>query len=252
MTATPGRLPSILDLTGRRVLVTGAAQGIGQSTAAALGALGAHVVATDLLDLDATRDLVEAEGGTGTWLSGDLADAGFITSLLELGPFDGVAHVAAIFAPDARLSEAERFHATMNINVRATKVLVGGAIDQMIAAGIEGYVVIVGSIAGRSGGTLVTDSADHAAYTASKGAVHALMRWLSRRAIAHGVRVNCVAPGGTAVPATKGLTFDKTVYPLGRLGQPDEIGWPVALLCTPVAGNMSGSTLDANGGAWVG
>jgi hypothetical protein len=67
----------------------------------------------------------------------------------------------------------------------------------MIPAG-EGYVVIVGSIAGRNDGTVVSDSVDNAVYTMSTGAVHAL---------------NCVAPGATAVPATAHITFAQSAYP---------------------------------------
>jgi 3-oxoacyl-[acyl-carrier protein] reductase len=139
----------------------------------------------------------------------------------------------------------------MDVNVRCAVRLASATVDQMAGLG-EGYVVLVGSLAGRSGGTVASDSLDYANYAASKGALHSSVRWLSRRAINHGVRVNGVAPGPVRTPLTENVTIDPTALPLGRLGAADEIGWPVALLATPAAGFVSGAILDANGGAWVG
>jgi 3-oxoacyl-[acyl-carrier protein] reductase len=109
-------------------------------------------------------------------------------------------------------------------------------------------LVLVGSVAGRTGGTSVNTPPD---YAASKGAVHALVKWLSRQGIRRGVLVNAVAPGPVETPMTRG--FDAAGgLPLGRLGKPEELAWPIAFLCTPAASYLSGAILDVNGGAFVG
>jgi 3-oxoacyl-[acyl-carrier protein] reductase len=244
-------MPCLLDLTGRRVLVTGAARGIGAATASALAELGAEVVGTDVLTLDDTEATVTGLGARFEGVRGDLTDDRFADDLLDRGPFFSLAHVAGVFTARPDLSEAERFHHVMDVNVRAAMRLASAVVDQMEPQG-EGYVAIVGSLAGRSGGTVASDSLDYAAYAASKGGVHAIVRWLSRRAIGKGVRVNGIAPGGVETPLTHGVTFDPTAFPLGRMGRAEEIGWPVALLCTPIAGFTSGAILDVNGGVWVG
>lgn len=251
MTAPRAALPVMLDLSGRRVLVTGAARGIGAATARAFCELGATVVGTDVLPLEDTAAAIAERGGSFEAVQGDLTDDEVVQGLLDRGPFYSLAHVAAMFIPGPELPERDRFHLVMDVNVRATTALASAVVDRMAEQG-EGYVVIVGSLAGRSGGTVASNSLDYATYAASKGAVHSVVRWLSRRAITEGVRVNGVAPGGVETPLTDGVAFDPAAFPLGRMGRAEELGWPIALLGTPAAGFTSGAIVDINGGVWVG
>jgi 3-oxoacyl-[acyl-carrier protein] reductase len=135
----------------------------------------------------------------------------------------------------------------MDINVRVPLNLTAAAIDHMAGHG-GGSIVLVGSVAGRTGGTSPNTPPD---YAASKGAVHALVKWLSRQAIDRGMLVNGVAPGPVQTPMTTGFTAGRQL-PLGRLGRPEELAWPIAFLCTPAASYFSGAILDVNGGAFVG
>jgi len=137
------------------------------------------------------------------------------------------------------------------VNVRAAMLLASACVDQMIARR-EGYVVLVGSAAGRNGGGLPNDSLEYATYAASKGGVHTLVRWLSRRAVGHNVLVNGVAPGIVATPLSATVKVDTSILPMRRVGQPDELGWPIALMCTGAASFTSGAVLDVNGGMFVG
>ncbi|MCW2295426.1 SDR family NAD(P)-dependent oxidoreductase [Rhodococcus erythropolis] len=244
-------LPPIMNMTGRKVLVTGAARGIGAETARAFAQLGADLVITDLRDIQQTVDDVTALGVNVTAVEGDLTDSAVVTALFEHGPFFSLAHVAGTAVWPKALTPDERFELLMRVNVQATMLVASAAIEQMAEVG-EGYVVLVGSLAGRSGGTVATTSLGHAAYTASKGAVHSLVRWHARNATPRGVRVNGVAPGGVDTPMTQGKPFDENAFPLGRMGRADELGWSIALLGTPVAGNTAGAILDVNGGVWVG
>jgi 3-oxoacyl-[acyl-carrier protein] reductase len=243
-------LPSALDLRGRRALVTGAASGIGRATATALAQLGAELLLADRAPLAEARAEIERIGATCTTAEGDLTSDAFLASLFGGGRVHAVAHCAAILEGRNWREDPnwhERFHRVMDINVRLPLTLTAAAIDHMAEHG-GGSIVLVGSVAGRTGGTSNFTPPD---YAASKGAVHALVKWLSRQAIGRGVLVNGVAPGPVQTPMTTGFTTGAQL-PLGRMGRPEELAWPIAFLCTPAASYFSGAILDANGGAFVG
>lgn len=244
-------LPPMIDLSGRKVLVTGAAQGIGAATAVAFAELGADLVLADMKDVEETVVAARSHGVRVAPVQGDVTDAAFADELFGHGPFFSFAHVAGTATTPQGLSPEQRFQLMMQVNVEATMRLTGRAIEQMAESG-EGYVVLVGSLAGRSGGTVATTSMGHAAYAASKGAVHSLVRWYSRSAGPRGVRVNGVAPGAVDTPMTEGQPFQADAFPMGRMGRAEELGWSIALLGTRAAGYTSGAILDVNGGVWVG
>jgi 3-oxoacyl-[acyl-carrier protein] reductase len=243
-------LPAALSMQGRRAIVTGAASGIGRATAIVLAQLGAELVLCDRAPLDTIRDEVQAMGVPCTMAQGDLSSDPFIAGLFAGTPVHALAHCAAILEGRPWREDRdwnERFHRVMDINVRVPLQIATAAIDHMAAHG-GGNVVLVGSVAGRTGGTSVNTPPD---YSASKGAVHALVKWLSRNAVARGVLVNAVAPGPVETPMTRGFNLAPTL-PMARLGRPEELAWPIAFLCTPAASYLSGAILDVNGGAFVG
>jgi 3-oxoacyl-[acyl-carrier protein] reductase len=250
MSQTGQSLPEALNLQGRRALVTGAASGIGRATALVLAQLGAELLLTDRAPLAAIRAELEGLGATCTAAEGDLTSDSFIAELLGGERIQAVAHCAAILEGRPWREDRnwhDRFHRVMDINVRVPLTLAAAAIDHMAQHG-GGSIVLVGSVAGRTGGTSVNTPPD---YSASKGAVHALVKWLSRQAIGRGVLVNGVAPGPVQTPMTTGFTSGAQL-PLGRMGRPEELAWPIAFLCTPAASYFSGAILDVNGGAFVG
>jgi 3-oxoacyl-[acyl-carrier protein] reductase len=239
-----------LDLRGRRALVTGAASGIGRATAIVLAQLGAELLLTDRAPLAETRAEVERIGAHCTETEGDLTSDTLVAALFSSGRVHAVAHCAAILASRNWREDSNwgaRFQRVMDINVRVPLTLTAVAIDHMAMHG-GGSIVLVGSVAGRTGGTSPNTPPD---YAASKGAVHALVKWLSRQAIGRGVLVNGVAPGSVQTPMTTGFTAGAQL-PLGRLGRPEELAWPIAFLGTPAASYFSGAILDVNGGAFVG
>jgi 3-oxoacyl-[acyl-carrier protein] reductase len=244
------QFPAAIDLQGRRALATGAASGIGRATAIVLAQLGAELVLTDRASLVETRAEVERIGAACAAVKGDLTSDAFIAELFGNGRVHALAHCAAILQgrpwredPDRH----DRFHRLMDINVRVPLTLADAAIEHMAEHG-GGAIVLVGSVAGRTGGTSNFTPPD---YAASKGAVHALVKWLSRQAIGRGVLVNGVAPGPVQTPMTTGFTSGAQL-PLGRMGRPEELAWPIAFLCTPAASYFSGAILDVNGGTFVG
>ena len=248
-------LPTALSLKGRKILVTGAASGIGRSAARCLAELGADLVLCDRGSLEATIAEVSPLGASVTALQGDLTDEAHIKMILSNGPFFGFASVAGVFRAPGDPPPADAFDFVMHVNVRAPLMLAGAIIDQ-IDPSVGGYIVLVGSSAGRSAGGSLGTPTEYATYAASKGAVHTLVRALSRRAAARNVRINGVAPGVVRTPMLDSvkpeLAQSEAVSPLGRAADPHELAWPIALMCTPAASFMVGAVVDVNGGSFVG
>lgn len=248
MTIIP--IPAALSMLGKRALVTGAASGIGRATALVLAQLGAELVISDRLPLGATRDEIGASGGSCTVAQGELTDDGFVAGFFAGERIHAVAHCAGILEGRPWNEDHawhERFHRVMDINVRVPLQLAAAATEHMAAFG-GGNIALVGSVAGKTGGTSVTTPPD---YAASKGALHTLVKWLSRNAVGRGVLINAVAPGPVETPMTRGFNLGPTL-PMGRIGRPEELAWPIAFLCTDAASYLSGAILDVNGGAFVG
>ena len=253
MTSQPAAVPALPDtmnMSGKRVLVTGAASGIGRATALVLSRLGASLLVTDRAPLDGIAAEIHAMGGSCEAVLGDLTEDACLDGLFAGDRLHAMAHCAGILAGRDWRNDADwknRFHRVMDVNVRVPLEITMRAIDHMAAHG-GGHIVLVGSVAGKTGGTSLNTPPD---YSASKGAVHALVKWTSRHGVTQGVMVNAVAPGPVETPMTLGNNMGPSL-PLRRIGRPDELAWPIAFLCTPGASYMSGAILDVNGGAFVG
>ena len=244
-------LPAAMSLQGRRVLVTGAANGIGRATAIVLAQLGAEVIANDLAPLAGVRADVERLQANCIEAPGDLTADGFIASLFAGDRIHAVAHCAGIKSSKPWKEDPDwiaRFHRTMDVNTRVPLTLASAAMDHMEPLG-GGSVVLVGSVAGRTGGTFDTTPPD---YVASKGAVHALVKLLARQGVRRGVLVNAVAPGPVQTAMTSNVPRSNDRMPMGRMGQPEELAWPIAFLCSPAASYLAGAILDVNGGTFIG
>lgn len=244
-------LPAGLSMDGRKVLVTGSARGIGYATAVCLAELGADLVLTDVSPLDEVRSAAEAAGAEVKTVQGDLIDDDFLDALVAAGPFDALAAVAGVFDPPDGMSPVDGFNWVLQVNLRAPMRLASLLVDQMGERG-GGNIVLVGSAAGRNGGAVANDSLEYATYAGSKGGVHAVVRWLSRRGAPKNVVVNGVAPGPVETPLSAPHTFNPGSIPIGRMGKPHELGWPIALLCSPAASFTVGAVLDVNGGSFIG
>ena len=244
-------LPKALSLAGKRIVVTGAASGIGRATAKAAAELGATLLLTDRASLAEIKAEVAAMGAKVDTLEGDLTADGFAEQLIAKGPIDGLAHCAGVLGRKPLLQTdkpRDRFMQTMDVNVLVPITLGSAMIEHMAARG-GGRIVLIGSVAGRTGGTSLSTPID---YAASKGALHVVVRWLSRNAVGKGVLINAVAPGPVLTPMTSGNTTDYSKLPRGQIGQPEEIAWMIMMLLTPAASYVSGAILDVNGGSYVG
>jgi 3-oxoacyl-[acyl-carrier protein] reductase len=238
-----------MDMHGQRVAIVGVG-GIGAPAAEICAELGAELV---LGDRDSPVDIARnIEQKYQVRASAHALDVGSTDSIKKFSAqaqrLDALIITAGIL-PDERdigpgtdeweKSFAEVFH----INVRGPMLLAQLALQNMISDS-AGRIVIVGSIAGRNGGLLAG-----AQYASSKGALHALVRWLALRGAPHGVAVNGVAPGATATPMLAKEVVDVRKIPLGRLAEPLEIARVICFLASPAASYMHGAVVDVNGGA---
>ncbi len=221
-----------MSLAGKRIVVTGAARGIGELAAAELRSRGAEVVTLDLTgDVDHVCDV---------------SDAARVDEVFDqigaTGAIMGLLNNAALIVPrrdhdQIPLDEWDRMFA---VNVKGTFLCSRAALRHMADGA---------SIVNVASETAFTGSHGFAHYVASKGAVVALTRALANEFGARGVRVNCVAPGFTPTPGSASLgTYDPSRTPLGRVMQPSDLLGTFCHLLSDDSAFVSGQTTLVNGG----
>ena len=245
-------------LEGRVVVITGAAQGIGEACARRLVADGAAVALWDVDDDrgQALAAALAAEGARVSYQHCNVAskaevDAALAATLAALGRVDGLVNNAGIFraAPFLDIAEAD-WDAVIAVNLKG-HFLVGQAVARvLVAQGGGGAIVNMSSVNAR------LTIASIASYNASKGGIDQLTRVMALALAEHGIRVNGVAPGtiATELAAKAVLTSDEAKArimsrtPMKRLGDPAEIAAVVAFLLSDAASYMTGETVLVDGG----
>lgn len=244
-------------LAGRVALVTGAGGGIGAATAARLASEGAAVGVIDL-QVDGVQNTVanlESAGGRALALVGDVSSAATVADLVRqarerFGRVDILVNNAGINrdALAVKLTE-EQWDAVMAVNLKAAFLCAQAVQPHMREAG-GGAIVNTASIA-------ALGNVGQANYAASKAGVIGLTKTLALEWARYGIRVNCVAPGGTETRMTAGIPPEireklMGTIPLKRFAQPSEIAAVHAFLVSDDASFVTGQVLFADGGASVG
>ena len=217
-------------VTGKRIVVTGAARGIGAALAAELRSRGATVITADMM--------------VGADLTCAVSDADQVSAMFaEAGDVDGLVNCAALLVgrkayDEIDLAEWDRMFA---VNVRGSFLCARAAAEAMGDRG--------GSIVNVASETAVTGSHGFVHYVASKGAVISMTRALANELGPRGIRVNCVAPGFTPTPGSGVLgTYDPSRTPLGRVMRPEDLLGTFCYLLSDDSIFVSGQTLLVNGG----
>ncbi|SRR6266540_161151 len=240
----------------QRLIVTGAAQGIGRAVALRAAAAGARIAVWDTKaeGAEETARLCREKGAVSrAWRvdvgAADQVEAAAAAVEREWGRPDGLVNNAGIFprarALDMALAEWEQ---VLRVNLTGTFLCARAAARAMKDAG---HGVIVNMASGRA----LAGAANGAHYSASKGAIMALTKSLALDWAPFGIRVNCVIPGLTDTAQPRGELSDSELYamgsriPLGRIGRPDDIAAVVAFLLGDDSAYMTGQSVAVNGGA---
>lgn len=257
-------LRTLLDLTGKVALVTGAGQGVGETTARFLAELGAAVAVNDYVGerAKAVAEAITEAGGTAYPVAADVTDWDGVHAMVEeigreLGPIDvlvnnagnaGAVHDALEAPPPFWESTPDDWHRWTSVNFTGvlivTRAVVGGMVQRR-----RGRIVTVISEAGRSG------EANQVVYSAAKAGAAGFMRGLAKAVARSGVTANCVALGAVRTPAIEPVLqieeLAKKVtrnYPLGRVGEPADAAAAIAFLCSDAASWITAQTYPVNGG----
>src|SRR5262245_229060 len=239
-----------------RIIVTGAAQGIGRAIALRVAAPPVRLAVWDVehAGVEATAKLCGEQGATARAWRVDVGDAGAVEAAVaaferEFGRPDALVNNAGIFpraaALDMELAEWER---VLRVNLTGTFVCARAAAARMRDAG-GGVIVNLAS------GRALAGAARGAHYAASKAGIIALTKSLALDWARYGIRVNCVIPGVTDTAQPRGEVSDDELYalgsriPLGRIAQPQDIAAAVAFLLGDDSAYMTGQSIAVNGGA---
>jgi NAD(P)-dependent dehydrogenase (short-subunit alcohol dehydrogenase family) len=261
----------LMDLSGRKALVSGGAGHIGRAVGETLTELGANV---SILDLDiescqkGVEDLAKIRENSASAISSNLSDekstrAAVQQTIERLGGLDILVHCAAYvgttqspgWAVPFEQQTVEAWDAALRVNLTSAFVMIQAAREALAASG-HGSVVLFSSIYGMVGPDFKlyedTQMANPAGYGASKGGLLQLMRYLAT-ALSPQIRVNAISPGG--VWRDQPEAFQKRYVartPLARMAKEEDLKGATAYLASDLSAYVTGHNLVVDGGwtAW--
>jgi len=258
MKANPKQSVPSLSFTGKVVLVTGAASGIGRAIALAFGRAGASVVVADI-SVDgghATAAMIVENGGKALFVQSNVTRAADVEALVEktinyYGRLDYAVNNAAVEEERQPLAEGddEQFDRIMSVNVKGVWLCMKYQLRQMLKQG-SGAIVNMADVSGLVG------SPNHAIYGASKHAVVGLTKSAAAEYARDGVRVNVLCPAAVKTPMlARAIERDpasekklKAAHPMGRVAEATEIAHAALWLCSDMASYVNGHEMVVDGG----
>ena len=246
-----------MESSGKSVVITGAAQGIGFACARRFANDGAKVVLADIqVDQgEAAAQTVRDEGGNAMFVACDVGDRTQVEALVAktveaYGGLDVMISNAAVLHPaDILELEEEDFDRVVRVNLKGFFLTGQAAAKQMVAQGRGGVIINMSSI------QATITNANLLSYAVCKGGVKQLTVAMALALATKGIRVNAIGPGSIATNMVMQLISSddarRTVMsrtPMGRLGKPEEIAAIAAFLASDEASYITGETINADGG----
>jgi 2,3-dihydro-2,3-dihydroxybenzoate dehydrogenase len=253
-------------LKGRKAIVTGGGQGIGQAISLALAAQGAAVVVLDqnAAGAEKTAALIAERGGRGSSVQADVTDAGQVDRAVteaadSLGGLDLFVNNAGILRAGNLLdSSVEDWDAQFAVNTRGAFLCVQAAARRMVADGAAGSILMVTS------NCASTPRMDLGAYCASKAATDMLAKCLALELASRSIRVNTICPGSCDTELQRaqwerlGIGPERQIQgdlgkfrsgiPLGRLATPEDVADMTVMLASDAARFLTGQSVYVDGG----
>jgi len=247
-------------MSGKVVIVTGAAAGLGRATALRLARAGAHVCLVDInaAALEASAEQVRNLSVEALPIVADLGEVANCSRIIDsavqaFGRLDALCNVAAVFTPcHADAMSVDDWNRTLAVNLSAPFHLIQAALPHLLRA--EGAVVNVTSCAA------IVGQAYTAAYCATKAGLNHLTQALAMEYMHRSIRFNAVAPGGMATALGAGFrnlqnadpTLVKRYSPLRGMVEIEDVAEMVAFLATPAAKGYHGTCISVDNGITAG
>lgn len=245
-------------LANQVALVTGASRGIGKAIAVALAQAGAKVIGTATSESGAqaiTAYLQEIGADAGKGVVFNVNDIERSASLVdevqkEFGSLSILVNNAGITQDQlAMRMKEDDWDNVISTNLNSVARLSRAVLRGMMKAK-HGRIINITSVVGSSG------NPGQMNYAAAKAGVAGMSRALALEIGSRNITVNCIAPGFIDTDMTKALTDDQKAailnqIPMGKLGQPEDIGAATVFLASPGAGYITGTTLHVNGGMYL-
>ena len=245
-------------LAGKIALVTGAARGIGLACARAFVREGAKVVLADANAEEgrAAAERLAAEGAAARFVRCDVSrkrevEAAVAEAASAFGRLDIlVANAGIVHAADFLELEEADFDRVIAVNLKGVFLAGQAAARQMVRQGGGGAIVNMSSV------NAVVAIPDQVPYVVSKGGINQLTKVMALSLARHGIRVNAIGPGTILTELAKAAVLgnreaERKILgrtPLGRLGEPEEVGRVAAFLASDDASYLTGQTIYPDGG----
>ena len=243
---------------GKTILITGAASGIGRATALIFAREGANVVCADLNEdgVKETAEKVNAIGSQALALTIDVTKRAAVEDMVQLA-LDGFGRVHFLFNSAGAALRRSKFldidddllERTFDLNFKGTFYAMQTVLPHMLENKF-GVIVNVASMAAKRGGP---GSSIH--YAAAKGAVLTMTMGVAREFATQGIRALSISPGPIRTPFAAAAQSSPELIkkfledvPMGRFGEPEEIGELVLFMCSDACEFMTADTVFANGG----
>jgi NAD(P)-dependent dehydrogenase (short-subunit alcohol dehydrogenase family) len=244
-----------LGFEGKVVLITGAAKGIGKTTALAFSEQNAKVVLVDVLEeeLKEVHEIIQKAGREVLSIQGDVSDNSQVQDAVKktikvFGKIDVLVNNAGIDVGSAPILNVtkEMWDKSLQVNLKSVFYFCKSVVPVMLENG-KGSIVNVASIAGKE------PNENMAPYAVSKAGMICFSRVLAKEVAKDGIRVNCVAPGLTKTDLLVNLSpeqFDRLLkkIPMGRVGYPEEVADLILFLSSEKSSFITGQCFNIAGG----